>query len=318
MILFSRAQAADFELRQYHNQPDSSSLHRQLVRMWKAVESETGGRVRVRTYAANNNLAGGDPAAFQMLLSGELAFFTLMGGLIANLVPAADVQGIPFAFRSPRQVYAAMDADLGEYLRGEMRAKGIYAFPRGCFENGMRHISLTGKPIQGVADMQGLKIRVPNGEIFSDFFRSLGAMPVGVNANGIYAAVKAGRVQAQENPLAVVELFKLYEVQRYVSLTGHMWSGFNLLANLKVWERFPPDVRDILERNVAKYAAVQRTENDNFAGEAQSRLIAQGMRFNMVDTSGFRARLGGFYARWRTQVGEKAWTLLEKYAGRIA
>src|SRR5580700_3657339 len=138
MLLISRrARAAEFELRQFHNQPTDSPLDKWLIQMWDAVKAETKGRVQVQTFPDNNKLAGGDPAALNMLVSGELDFFTLNGGSIGNLVPASNVQGLLFAFRSTAQIFDSLDGKLGDYLRDEMKAKGIYALPKGCMDNGM-------------------------------------------------------------------------------------------------------------------------------------------------------------------------------------
>ena len=165
MLATARAQAADFELRQFHNQPSDSPLHKRLVEMWAAVKDQTGGRVQVQTFPDNNQIAGGDPAALNMVVSGELDFFTLNGGSIGNLVPAMNVQGILFAFRTPAQVFGALDGDLGDYLREEMKTKGLYAVPRGCFDNGFHQITCATRPIRSVDDLQGLKIRTPDAPI---------------------------------------------------------------------------------------------------------------------------------------------------------
>src|SRR5229473_2597541 len=101
LLISRRARAAEFELRQFHNQPAGSPLDKWLAQMWDAVKAETNGRVQVQTFPDNDKLAGGDPAALNMVASGELDFFTLNGGSIGNLVPAANVQGVLFAFRTP-------------------------------------------------------------------------------------------------------------------------------------------------------------------------------------------------------------------------
>jgi TRAP-type transport system periplasmic protein len=311
--------AADFELRQFHNQPVDSPLHKRLVELWAAVEKETGGRIKVRTFANNGGIPGGDPAALKMLIDGRLDFFTLNGGLIGTVVPAVNVQGIPFAFHDERQVYRAMDGDLGEYLAKEMAAKGIYAVPRGAFENGMRQITCSKRPIRTVKDLEGLRMRTPDSPIYVDCWKALGAAPVVVNFNKLYETLKNRVADAQDNPLNVAELLKLYEVQKYVSLTNHMWSGFNLIANLKMWQRLPADAQAIINRNAAKYVALQRADNDKLNHGLQPRLTAQGMTFNRVgDPGAFRARLGSYYARWKKIIGQKTWSLLEAHAGRLA
>jgi TRAP-type transport system periplasmic protein len=319
MVLVSRnIQAADFKLRQFHNQPADSPLHKRLVEMWAAVKAETGGRVDVTTFADNDKLPGSDPAALKMLVDGELDFFTLNGGLIGTVVPAVNVQGIPFAFRDEAQVYHAIDGDLGAYLAKEMAAKGIYAVPRACFENGFRQITCSVRPIQTAEDLNGIKMRTPDTPVYVECWKALGATPVVFNFDKIYEVLKTHEADAQDNPLNVAELLKLYEVQKYISLTNHIWSGFNLIANLKMWQGLPADVQRIVERNAEKYVKLQRDDTDKMNHDLPPRLTQRGMVINQPDAASFRARLGGYYARWKDTIGSKAWALLESHVGKLA
>ena len=319
VVLASRgSRAADFTLRQFHNQPVESPLHKRLVEMWTAVKAETGARVDVQTFAENDHLAGGDPAAFKMLVSGELDFFTLNGGVIGTIVPAMNVQNVPFSFRAQAQVYDALDGDLGDYLRGEMHSKGIYGVPRGCFENGMHQITCATKPIRAADDLNGLKMRSPAAPIYVDAWKTLGTEVVVANLDQLYETLKSGAAEAQADPFAIIELLKLYEVQKYVSITNHTWSGFNLITNLKLWERLPKSAQESIERNVAKFARLQRADNDALNVEARELLAKQGMTFNEAETASFRAKLKPFYARWKETLGQKCWNLLEAHAGKLA
>jgi TRAP-type transport system periplasmic protein len=319
MILATRhAHAAGPELRQFHNQPADSPLHKRLVQMWDAVKLQSGGRVNVQTFSDNNQIAGGDPAALNMLVNGDLDFFTLNGGSIGNLVPAMNVQGILFAFRTPEQVFGALDGDLGDYLREEMKTKGLYAVQHGCFDNGFHQITCATKPIRSVDDLQGLKIRTPDAPIYVEAWKALGAAPVVANLNKLYETLKNGTAEAQTNPLATAEFLKLYEVQKYVSLTNHGWSGFNLLANLKLWQSFPRGVQQVIERNSLKFVRLQREDHYTLNTEFRTKLAQQGMTFNEADTSSFRPRLAAYYARWKDTVGSRAWNLLEAHVGKLA
>ena len=317
LLITRRARAADFPMRQYHNQPVESPLHTRLVEMWAAVNAETGGRVQVETFPENNQVNDRDANPTAMLLSGELEFFTQSGNGLASLVPAADVQATPYAFRTQAQVYRALDGALGDYLRGELKAKGLHAIPGGCFENGFHQITCATKPIRAVADMQGLKIRVPGSPLYQDFFTSLGAVVSTMNINRLYAALKSGVVEAQEDPLDVAELFKLYEVQKYMSMTDHSWSGYNLVASLKAWQRLPTDVQRVIERNGRKFARLQREDTVKLNGQLRAELTHRGMTFNDPDTASFRAGLGPYYARWKQQIGPRATSLLEVNVGRL-
>jgi tripartite ATP-independent transporter DctP family solute receptor len=312
------AMAADYKFRQFHNQAVSSPLHKRLVEMWAAIGAETNGRVAADVFAENAGIQGSDPAALRMLISGELDFFTLMGGILGQAVPVAEIQQVPFAFRTAAEAHAAADGALGAYLREEMAAKGIHGFPVGAFDNGMRQTSSTSRPINLPKDFEGLRIRLPAGQMFTDAFRALGAEPVTINVNGIYDALKAGKVDAQENPLAVTEVFKLYEVQKYLALTNHMWSGFNLMANGALWQRLPEDIRTVIERNAAKFVRLQRDDQGRFNAGLRQTLAERGMVFNEVDQGPFRARMAPVYAAWRERLGAKCWSLLEGHVGKLA
>ena len=135
--------------------------------------------------------------------------------------------------------------------------------------------------------------------------------------DGIYDGLKAGVVDAQENPLAVIELFRLYEVVRYVSMTNHMWSGFNLMANLGIWRSLPDAVRGMIERHVAACVRLQRQDQARLNGDLRVGLATRGLAFNEAAPAPFRARLSGVYANWKTRLGAKCWALLEAETGKL-
>ena len=318
LVVFARSLQAEYTFRQFHNQTATSSLHQRLVEMWSAIRTETRGRVETEVFAQNNRLAGSDPAALKLLAAGEIQFFTLMGGILGTLVPAAEIQQVPFAFRSAAHAHKAMDGALGVYLREEMAAKGVFGFPVGAFDNGMRHIAGTIRPITRPDDVIGLRMRVPAGQMVADTFRALGAEPITINSDGIYDALKRGRVDAQENPLALVDLFKIYEVVKYVSMTNHMWSGFNLLAHLPTWTRLPGDITAAIERNVTKYVRLQRRDQELTNARLRTELARRGLLFNEVAPAPFRNKLSGVYGTWKARLGTRCWSLLEATTGSLA
>jgi tripartite ATP-independent transporter DctP family solute receptor len=318
VAVFARSlRAAEFTFTQYHNQTATSSLHRRLVEMWAAIRTETRGRVETEVFAQNNRLAGSDPAALTLLVDGEIQFFTLMGGILGTVVPVAEIQQVPFSFRSAAHAHQAMDGALGGYLREEMAAKGIFGFPVGAFDNGMRHVAGTLRPIARPDDLIGVRMRVPAGQLVADTFKAFGAEPVTINSDGIYDALKTGKVDAQENPLALVDLFKIYEVVKYVSMTSHMWSGFNLLAHLPTWKRLPADIASAIERNAAKYVRLQRRDQEQMNARLRTELARRGLVFNDVDPAPFRRKLSGVYGAWKERLGTRCWSLLEATTGAL-
>lgn len=316
-LIVRSLRAADFNFTQYHNQPANSPLHQRLSEMWSAVRTETGGRVDTTVYPSNNKIAGSDPAALKLLVAGDIQFFTLMGGILGNVVPVAEVQQVPFAFRSASHAHETLDGPLGAYLREEMAARGIHGFAVGAFDNGIRHIACATRPIVRPEDLKGIRMRIPAGQMFSDTFAALGAEPIVVNSDSIRSALAAGQVDAQENPLAYVELLKIYEVVKYISLTSHMWSGFNMLAHRPTWTTLPEDIRAAIERNVTRYVRLQRQDQEALNTKSRGTLAGFGLAFNEVETAPFRRALSGVYAAWKEKLGTRCWGLLEEATGKL-
>jgi len=287
------------------------------VAMWDAIRSETNGRVEATVYPENNKLAGGDPEALKKLLAGEIQFFTLMGGIIGTVVPVAEAQQLPFAFKSAVEAHKAIDGPFGRYIGEEMAAKGMYLLPVSGFDNGMRQVTTVNRPITKPDDFAGMKIRVPPGQMIFDTFAAFGAQPVTTPANQIYDTLKSGKAEAQENPLAILQGFKLYEVVKYVSMTNHMWSGYNLMANFATWRALPDDIKAVIERNAAKYVRQQREDQGRLNASLRADLAARGLQFNEVDQAAFRARLPAVYATWKEKLGSKCWALLEAEVGKL-
>ena len=280
--------------------------------MWAAVRDESSGRVNVQVCSENDRIAGSDPAALKMLMDGEIAFFTLMGGLLAPTIPLADFQSMPFAFRDAAHALATCDGPLGSLLKREMEAKGLYGFKLMTFDNGVRQIGSRMRAIAGIEDLKGLKIRVPDGDAFIETFRALGAEPVPINVNGILRALENGRVDAQENALAVMEVFRLDRAQRYIAMTNHMWSGFNLMAHLPTWRQMPADIQTVIEREAERAIRAQRAEQAAFNAAVQARFESRGLIFTEVDQEPFRAALAPVYARYKEKLGATAWVMLEE------
>jgi TRAP-type C4-dicarboxylate transport system substrate-binding protein len=159
-------------------------------------------------------------------------------------------------------------------------------------------------------------MRIPADRMFEDMFRALRAKPVTINSSGIYAAFKTGTVDAQENPLAYMYLFKHNEVMKYVSITNHMWSGFNMLAHLPTWKRLPGDIQSALERNVARSVRLQRQDQEKLNKEAQLALT-HSLAVNEASAATFRPRLSSVYATWKERLGSRCWSLLEAATGRL-
>ena len=258
---------------------------------------------------------GSDNVMLAMLQKNEMEMY-MGGNVFGPLVPVTEMPGLPFTFESSADVFAALDGDLGEYVRAEMMAKGIYAFRR-SFDNGFHHLTTSTKPIRTVEDLAGMKIRTPVQKMTVDFFETLGAKPMTFTLSELYRVCKERIVDGQTDPLGIVLLLKLYEVQTYLSLTNHWWSGFTLTANAQAWQALPSDIRAIIEKHAEAAALAQRKDIEKLNADALGVLRSKGMVVNEADTSGFRKPLSAFYARWKEIYGSRAWALLEARTGKL-
>jgi len=304
---------------QYHYQPEKSHVHPFLVDLWHQVAIETDGAVQIEVLPNNGGSKQSHLEIVQELIEGKIQFYALMGSILGPIAPAMNVQSLPFIFSSNDDVYAAMDGEIGQYLQQELIPHGIYLFPHGLMENGFRHIVCTDQPIHQASDLAGVSIRIPEGKVFEDTFTALGANPVPLFVLDLYEALKIGKVTAQENPLAILDSLRLHEVCTYVSMTYHMWSGFNLIGNLAFWQSMPVELQQIVQKNITKYVALQRQHTIALNASLEKDLQAKGMVFNHANIQTFRECLkGNFYASWKEQLGSVLWGLLEQRFGKLA
>ncbi len=296
------------------NQPIGSPTQKRLAEMADAIGRETLGAFRLEVFPESR--LGPDPQMLADMRRGALEFF-VAGATLGDLAPSSALPLLPFAFSNSKAVFAALDGGLGERIRGELAQNAIHAF-RHCLQNGFHHLTTSTRPIHSAGDLSGVKIRSPGGAIARDFFATFGAEAGYVPFNRMYDALKERRFDGQSDPLGVVLSLKLYEVQSYLSLTGHWWSGFTLLANADAWGALPAEIQRVVEANAEKAALLQRqdTEAINAAGAVE--LARRGMIVTTADPQSFREALGPFYARWRERASPDAWRLLETYAGEIA
>jgi len=295
------------------NQPADSPTARRAIEMAEAVNRETDGEFRLDVFPESR--LGPDPRMFADLRAGTLEFF-MAGATLGEVAPTSALPLLPFAFKESKAVFAALDGGLGDRIRSELAANGLHAF-RHCWQNGFHHLTTNVRPIRTADDLAGLKFRSPGGAIAADFFKSLGAEAGMVPFSGMYEALRARQFDGQSDPLGVVRSLKLYEVQTYLSLTAHWWSGFTLLSNATAWAALPGAIQDAVERNAEKFALLQRDDIEKVNAAGAEELARRGMQVNTADTASFRARLGDFYKSWRAKAGPEIWRLLGSYADGI-
>jgi len=317
IFISTRAEAAEFTYK-YGNQVQAN--HPVTVAMQKAadrIKAESGGRLEIAMFP--NSQLGGDTDMLSQIRTGALEFFTCSPLVLSSLVSVASINGLGFAFKDSDVAWAAMDGELGAFVRTNIAKFNILAMEK-IWDGGYRQVTSSTKPIVTAADLSGFKIRVPVSPLWTSMFKAFGASPTGINFGEVYSALQTKIVDGQETPLVSIDSAKLYEVQKYCSMTNHMWDGYWCLANARAWQKLPKDLQEIAARNFNMAALEQRKENLRLNQTLQGALEAKGLVFNVPDPASFRAALskGGFYAEWRGKFGPEAWALLEKYSGALA
>jgi len=311
------ANAAEFSYKYANNSPVTHPLNIRTSEAAARIKEKTGGKVEIQVFP--NNQLGSDTDMLSQLRSGALEFFTLSGLILATLVPVASINGVGFAFKDYSQVWPTMDGALGALVRAEIAKRGLYAFAK-IYDNGYRQITSAAKPIKTPDDLGGFKIRVPASPLWTSLFKAFGASPTTINFSEVYSALQTHVVDGQENPLALIDTAKLYEVQKYVAITNHMWDGFWLLANKKAFEAMPANLREIVEAEFNASAIAERQDLATMNDTVAATLKGKGLQFVETDAAAFRGALkkAGFYDEWRGKFGPSAWGVLEKAVGSLA
>lgn len=313
----ARAQVAKFTYKYANNLPDSHPMNVRAREMTAAIKKDTDGALDVQIFP--NSQLGSDTDTLSQLRSGGVEFFTLSGLILSTLVPAASINGMGFAFPDYATVWKAMDGDLGGYIRGQIAKANLVAMEK-IWDNGFRQTTTSTKPIRTPDDFRGMKIRVPVSPLWTSMFKAFDAAPASINFNEVYSALQTKIVDGQENPLAIISTAKLYEVQKYCSLTNHMWDGFWFLANRRAWEALPADVRTVAAKHINEAGVNERADVEKLNANLQHDLAAKGLVFNQPAAAPFRDKLrtAGFYTEWKGKYGEEAWGILEKSVGKLA
>ncbi|MDE2604894.1 MAG: TRAP transporter substrate-binding protein [Burkholderiales bacterium] len=316
-ILPRRASAAEFTYKLATGQDPSHPVNKRAQEAIDRIKAATNGRLDIRLFPANQ--LGSDTDLMSQVRNGGVEFFNQASSVLSTLVPAAGIVNTGFAFDDYDHVWRAMDGALGNYVRAQVEKVGLLTMSK-PWDNGFRQVTMSTKPINSPEDLRGVKLRVPAAPMLSSLFTALGASPTPINFNEVYSALQTKLVEGQENPLAIIATARLYEVQKYCSLTNHVWDAYWILGNRKAVERLPKDVQAIVYREFDRSANDERADTAALSKSLRADLQGKGLQFADVDKKAFKAALAktSFYKDWRGKFGDEAWKLLEQNSGALA
>ncbi|MBA2962320.1 MULTISPECIES: TRAP transporter substrate-binding protein [Ramlibacter] len=297
------AQAQTLKLTLGHGAAPDNPRNLAAVKFAETVKAKTNGRIEVQV--AHSAQLGDDAAMVTALRSGTLDMSANSQGAVSTVVPEFASLGLPFLFSDVQKAWQLMDGPIGKELADKTAAKGMVLL--GLWDNGIRQMSNSKRAIKAPADLKGLKMRTPPDEVTIDIMKSMGADAQQIKFSELYVALQQGVVDGQENPLTNIASAKLYEVQKYVSLTGHKYESTPFLMSKRTWDRLPEADRKIVNEAAAEATQLQRRLNKEADDKLAADLKGKGVQIDAVDREAFVQASKPVYAKWTSgPIGEFA------------
>ncbi len=299
------AQAAEFKLKLGHGSAPDNPRNVVALEFAKAVEAKTNGRVTIEVFPSES--LGSDRQMIESLIMGGLDLSINSQGPVAAYDEKLNVVGLPFLFSKTSQVYEVLDGPIGEELALPLEKKGIKILS--FWDNGFRHITNNKRPINKPADLVGLKIRTPEDKLTIAIFKALGANPAPFAFGELYMALQQGQFDGQENPVTNIYYSKLYEVQKYLSLTNHKYEFCPLIISVRTWNKLPKDIQTTIKSLAVEYAGKHRELNNKTNADLAAKMSSLNVQVNQADVAALREACKSVYKQFEPNFGKE---LIEK------
>jgi len=262
-----------------HGEPPSNPRHTAAVRFAELAKQYSDGHIEIQI--APSAQLGNDAAMITAVRTGALDMSINSLGAVSAVVPEYSAWGLPFLFSSSQAALTLLDGPLGQELRNQSAEKGMIVL--GYWDNGLRHVTNNKHAVRSVQDFQGLKMRTPPDAVLVDTMQALGAQAQQIKYSELYVALQQGVVDGQENPLANIYTAKLYEVQKHLTLSGHVFQMTVLMMGKRRWDRLSASDQDALIRAGREATLYQRQVFAEFEGGLLDELKAKGMAVETID-----------------------------------
>jgi tripartite ATP-independent transporter DctP family solute receptor len=313
-VRIARAAAPEFTFKVAHPLAATHPTNLRLKQAADQISKDSDGRIELKLFP--NNQLGGEVDLLNQVRSGAVEMYVIGGLVVSSVVQMAALDGTGFAFKDYSSVWPAVDGKLGAFIRAALLQANLYATEK-VWDLGFREITSSVRPIKTVEDIAGMKIRVPGAAAYSDLFKALGAAPTSIQFGEVYPALQTKIVDGQENPLGLIATSKFYEVQKYCSMSNHIWQGNWVLINARAWHSLPSKLQEIMEKRLNEAGLGQRKDLASQEQSYRDLMTRANVQFNDVDANSFRNKLkaSGYYADAHRKFGDKAWSLLEEASG---
>lgn len=265
------------------------------------VAKKTNGKVEIKVFPADQ--LGKQRQLIEGAQLGTVDLVLTSDSLLASFEPIVGVLNLPFLFKDVDHVLKVLDGPVGKKIDAALAKKNLVVV--GWWENGFRHITNSQKPINAPNDLKGMKIRVPEGNVFVETFNSFGASATPMSFGELYSALQLKTVDGQENPTTHVLTQKYYEVQKYLSLTGHIHVAEPLLMSAKVYKTLPAEYQKALKEAGKEVAVWMFKEVSSKEAKEIEEIKKKGMLVNKADVNAFKEASKKIYTKFEPKFGKE-------------
>jgi tripartite ATP-independent transporter DctP family solute receptor len=267
----------------------------------REVEKRTNGRYKVQNFYSG--ALGAERESIEAVQLGTLDLTMTSTGPIPNFVPEVAILDIPFLFKDYGHARATLDGPIGQDMLTKFPGKGIVALAWG--ENGFRHMTNNKRPVNSPDDLKGLKMRTMENPVHMQAYKAFGIIPTPMAFTEVFTALQQGTVDGQENPLSVISAAKFDQVQKYMTLTGHVYSPALILMNKGKWDKLSAADKAAFAESAKEAVKANRARIDEDERKAVADLQSKGMTVVLVvDKSKFQSTLGPTFAEFGKKFGQ--------------
>lgn len=268
----------------------------------REVEKRTGGRYKIQTFYSGS--LGGERESVEAVQLGTQELTFTSTGPVPNFVPEVAILDIPFLFRDYAHARATLDGPIGQDLLAKFPSKGIVALAWG--ENGFRHMTNSKRAVNAPDDLKGLKMRTMENPVHIQAYKAFGIIPTPMAFPEVFTALQQGTVDGQENPLSVITAAKFEQVQKHLSLTGHVYSPALILMNKGQWDKLSAADKQAFSEAAKEAVKANRQRVDDDEKKAVTDLRSKGMNVvETLDKTKFQATLTATYADFGKKFGQE-------------
>lgn len=270
------------------------------------VDKLSGGKMKVRAFGAAS--LGTDVQMQQALIGGAQEMMVGSTATLVGITKEMALWDTPFLFNNAQEADAVLDGPVGAKVKAKLEEKGLVGLV--YWENGFRNLTNNKRAVAKLEDLDGIKLRVMQNNVFLDSFKTLGANAIPLPFSELFSALETKAVDGQENPYNTILSSKFYEVQKYLTVTNHVYSPWIVTVSKKFWDQLSPAEKKVLQDAAVKSRDYERKDTRDEAAKALADLKAKGMQINELpaaEAARMREKLGAINSSIAANVGQDLW-----------